>query len=108
MANIKYDPGQMCSVCGKRQATVRGMCKSCYTKKYCHKYNSEYYQKKRREKKPVPKKYRGTEQTKKIVAEYKTGEITQADLAKKYDLSRQRISQIIRTAKIMAKNTDEK
>ena len=80
----------MCKCCGEREAICKGMCKRCY----CH----VYYRERHPEPSKLDKLDKCSDETKLIIAEYVMG-TKQADLARKYGISRQRVNQIIKKVK---------
>lgn len=93
---------KVCEECGKEtEHLVKGMCKHCYQREFMKKYRKE-------KKKNTPKREIRNEKTLAIIGEYMTTEISQSELARKYNLTRQRVSQIIkRSAEKSQKNIDK-
>ena len=79
--------GKMCSLCKKKEAVCKGMCWNCYLKTY-------------RKSKRLPKRDIRHDRTKKIIIDYALNDISQSEIARKYGVSRQRVSTILKDANL--------
>ena len=85
--NSKYN-GELCKVCGEREAKKKGMCDRCYLREY-----RKTHQK--------PKIDHRSEDTLNIIKDYAvTDGITVKQLAEKYSVSHQWVYQVLKRAGI--------